>query len=291
MSGRPIEFRQGSCESLGQRRRQEDFCAVWSPDGPPVDQGTRPLLVVLADGMGGHVCGHTASQLACNRYIESFSHGSGPIGPRMVRALEISNQAIADATASEPDLQGMGCTLVSAYLDEDGLRWVSVGDSTLMLYRAGSLRRLNADHSHGAILDRQAAAGIITAEIAGSDTRRHALYSALTGDRIQMRDLELSPHPLYRGDWIIVASDGLLTLEGNEIAGLLGKNRDETPEAVTRLLIDEVGKRNKPRQDNTTVVAVKIFGGPVQPSPSIDNTTLPNEPDGEISQPTRIGPS
>ncbi|KUO66025.1 MAG: hypothetical protein APF80_07040 [Alphaproteobacteria bacterium BRH_c36] len=232
------------------------------------------MLVVLADGMGGHVSGHTASQLACNRYIHSFSRSPGEIGPRMARALEFSNQSIADAITLDPTLQGMGCTIVGAYLDQDGLRWVSVGDSTLLLYRAGSLRRLNADHSHGAILDRQAAAGIITAQIAISDTRRTALYSALTGGPIQMRDLELNPHSLYQGDWIIVASDGLLTLEGNEIAGLIGRNKDETPEALTRLLINEVEKRNKPRQDNTTILAVKIVGDHVsdaEASPMLQN--------------------
>ncbi|MBU1210971.1 MAG: protein phosphatase 2C domain-containing protein [Alphaproteobacteria bacterium] len=269
MSARPIEFTQGSFECLGQRSRQEDFCAVWSPDNSSLNQAEKPLLVVLADGMGGQVCGHTASRLACNCYIQSFSRNDGEIGPRMARALEVSNRSIADAIAMDPALQGMGCTLVGAYFDQDGLRWVSVGDSTLLLYRAGSLRRMNADHSHGAILDRQAAAGMITAQTAISDTRRTALYSALTGGPIQMRDLELNPHSLYQGDWIIVASDGLLTLEGDEIAELIGRNLDETPQAVTRLLIHEVDKRNKPRQDNTTVLAVKITGRQVRLSEAL----------------------
>lgn len=292
MSESPIEFRQSCHESLGRRRRQEDYCAVWYPDHAESNQVAKPMLVVLADGMGGHVSGDTASELACKCYIESFTSGTGEIGARMVRALDVSNKAIGDAIGSNQMLEGMGCTLVAVYLDHDGMRWVSVGDSALLLYRQGSLHRLNADHSHGAILDRQAAAGIISVESATSDTRRRALYSALTGGSIQMRDLELNPHILYPGDWIVVASDGLLTLEGNEIASLIGKNNEQSPEAVTRRMIDEVEARNKPHQDNTTVVAIKITGDaqPLSNSDERPRRVDVGDIEKDTNSPTQIGP-
>ncbi len=292
MNARPLQFRHGSCDSLGQRRRQEDYSAVWAPGDAGLDDATKPVLVVLADGMGGHVSGHAASRLACESYIASFTGSSEEIGPKMARALDVANQKLADAIVEDPQLKGMGCTLIGAYLDENGLRWVSVGDSTLLLYRNGSLHRLNADHSHGAILDRQAAAGIISRETAINDTRRRALYSALTGGPIQMRDLELNPHALYPGDWVIVASDGLLTMEGNDIASFLARNKNEDPVSVTRRLIQEVDGRNKPRQDNTTVVAVKIVGDKLAAGHEAEREIIPeNLDDDEPTEPTRVGPS
>ncbi len=255
-----IEFSHASLAIQGKRSRQEDHCAVWQP--PEAVQGddtlTAPLLVVLADGMGGHASGHLASELACHRYIEVFGKGRGDIGPRMVRAVEDSNRSLGAAISENTDLAGMGCTIIGAYFDRDGLRWVSVGDSSLLIYRNGRLSRLNADHSHGGILDKQADEGLISWQEAKSAKRRRALHSALTGERIPLLDVEVQPVRLCPGDWVIVASDGLLTLSGDEIAQQLHNNRLGSPGAVVRALVDAVEKRNKPRQDNTTVVAVRI---------------------------------
>lgn len=258
MSAERIEFSHSMCASQGRRARQEDYSAVWEAGNGATDGDVVPLLVALADGMGGHVSGDFASKLACTQYIDAFSSGSGEIGPQMVHALEACNAALGSAIGDNAEYQGMGCTLVGAYLDHTGLRWVSVGDSALLLYRDGSLRRLNADHSHGAILDKQAAEGIISLEAAQTDTRRRALHSALTGQRIPMQDLELRGLPLLADDVIVVASDGLLTLEGNEIALEIHQALDQPAESIAKALVAAVEARDKPRQDNTTVVVVKI---------------------------------
>jgi protein phosphatase len=250
-----LEFIHATRDSRGKRAQQEDFSAVWRPSG---DGSSGPLLVVLADGMGGHVSGQLASRIACEHYISTFVAGKGDIGPRMARALDASNGSIAAAVGRNAQLKGMGCTLVAGYLDWDGLRWVSVGDSTLLLYRNGTLHRLNADHSHGAMLDMQAAAGIISEEAARTDFRRRALHSALTGDRIPMQDLELHPFPLQSGDWVIVASDGLLTLDGNEIATIIRDHEAGPAERLAEKLLDSVDGRQEPQQDNTTLVVVRV---------------------------------
>ncbi|MCH9809433.1 MAG: protein phosphatase 2C domain-containing protein [Alphaproteobacteria bacterium] len=258
MSADRIEFSHSFYASQGRRARQEDYCAVWQAPDAQVSGEAPPLLVVLADGMGGHVSGDFASKLACTQYIEVFTSGGAEIGPKMARALDECNGALGQAIGNNSEYEGMGCTLVGAYFDHSGLRWVSVGDSALLLYRNGSLRRLNADHSHGAILDKQVAEGIISQEAALTDSRRRALHSALTGERIPMQDLELSGLPLLAGDVLIVASDGLLTLEGDEIARELHNMIGAPAEDVARHLVETVDARDKPRQDNTTVVVVKI---------------------------------
>lgn len=220
----------------------------------------RRVLVALADGMGGHVSGQIASRIVCDGFVSSFREAEGEdVGPRLAHALTRSNDAVAKAIGTDPALAGMGSTLVAAHLDRAGVRWVSVGDSTLMLYRDGILQRLNADHSHGAILDQQAAAGIISEEIAKGDARRRALHSAMTGHPIPLQDLGLEALPLLPGDWVILASDGLLTLSGNEIATLIHDSAGASPEALVAALIEAVDAQGEPNQDNTTVAALAVL--------------------------------
>lgn len=258
MTTTPVCYRHALTANQGARARQEDHAALWQPDTPGRDGQTYPLLAVLADGMGGHVSGQIASQIACQDFIAAFRMQDGDPGPRLARALDAANAGIARKIADEPDHNGMGCTLIGAYLDEDGLRWVSVGDSALMLFRDGQLHRLNADHSHGAILDQQAAEGIISEDAAKSDSRRRALRSALTGERIPLQEIHAQALHLQIGDTLIVASDGLLTLDGDEIADVAEEAQHNEPEPLARALEDRVVAKNLPRQDNTTIVTVRV---------------------------------
>lgn len=267
-----LAFQFAFIQSQGKRARQEDFCASL-PEKPSTVASDGPILLALADGMGGHVSGQVASRTVCTSFIGSFRSAIGGVGARLSQALADSNDALARAIVDEPSLAGMGSTLVAAHVDEGQLRWASVGDSALMLYRGGILQRLNADHSHGAILDQQAAAGIISEEIAKSDARRRALHSALTGQPIPLKDIELDGEPLYPGDWVIVASDGLLTLSGDAIATLIHEHAAEAPETLVAAMISAVEAEQEPNQDNTTVAALRVVEGSADPSRVGENAT------------------
>lgn len=280
MSTQPLAYVYALQASQGARSRQEDHAAVWQPETLPEGAKTYPLLAVLADGMGGHVSGQVASQIACDQFIAEFAEDSGDLGPRMARALDGANAAIANKVSSEPDHQGMGCTLVAVYLDDVGLRWVSVGDSALLLLRDGKLHRLNADHSHGALLDKQAAEGIISKDAAESDSRRRALRSALTGERIPLQEIHAQVLELRVGDKLIVASDGLLTLTGDEIANVTEQFASNATDALAERLIDDVNGKKLPRQDNTTVIAVSVNesdGAPPVISAPVQSSSIASE--------------
>jgi len=281
MSTPPLAYLHALQESQGARARQEDHAVVWQPETLAEGAVTYPLLAVLADGMGGHVSGQVASQIACDAFVSAFAGDTGDLGPRMARALDQANAAIGKKVATEPDHKGMGCTLVAAYLDDEGLRWVSVGDSALLLLREGNLHRLNADHSHGAVLDKQASEGIISKEAAESDTRRRALRSALTGDRIPLQEIHAQVLSLQVGDKLIVASDGLLTLSGDEIANITSDLDLKTPGALTDRLVTSVNAKKLPRQDNTTVIAVSVTesdgAAPVISTPVHSTPTVPQD--------------
>ena len=258
MSQLNLELSCAEGASQGARNYQEDSLKVWRPETGAGPNKERPILAVLADGMGGHVSGEVASRTACDSYVQAFNTRNGPIDQRLDEALSAANAALAKAIAEKSTLNGMGCTLVAGYVDHSGLRWASVGDSAILLYRAPNLYRLNEDHSLGAMLDKQVEHGVLTEEEARSDPRRRTLRSALTGSPLPLRQLRGQPYPLYPGDWLIMASDGLETLSGNDIAAVVSGNDNAEPREVVTRLLQAVDGQKMQHQDNTTIVAIRV---------------------------------
>jgi protein phosphatase len=244
--------------TTGTRANQEDAFEIWPSGAQAVTQRGEGLLAVVADGMGGHAGGEVAGELACSTFVATFTGADGATGPRLRQALDAGNSAIAEQVARDGSLRGMGCTLIGAWIDGEGLHWVSVGDSLLILFRAPDVLRLNADHSLGAFLDEQVRTGKISAAEAEKNPYRNALRSALTGKAIEILDLQPDPYPLAEGDWIILASDGIATLEGDEIGDIVYANRDVLPEEMAEKLIAAIEEKHAPDQDNTTVLVLKI---------------------------------
>ncbi len=270
-----LDFEIGYEAIQGGRAHQQDYCHFQRSKADGGSQLSAPLLAVLSDGMGGHVAGEVASRIACQTYIDVFASLSGAINQRLNDALVESNAAIGAAVARDPKLEGMGCTLLAAFLDQTGMRWMSVGDSALLYYRRGRLFRLNEDHSLGNILDRQAAAKIISEEQARNSRQRRSLRSALIGKHIALRDNPQQPFKLQPGDWVILASDGLEALSGDEIADILlrGDVTGSSPTATARALLQGVERKGVANQDNTTVMVVRVCN-------RFDPLASPAPPDG-----------
>lgn len=265
--------------TTGSRANQEDAFSIWPSGAQAATRRGEGLLAVVADGMGGHAGGEVAGDLACNTFVKVFTNGNGAVtGERLRKALDAGNSAIATHVAENANLRGMGCTLIGAWIDRDGMRWVSVGDSLLLLFRAPEVLRLNADHSLGAFLDDQARRNKISAEEAQQNPYRNALRSALTGKAIEILDLQDVPYPLAEGDWIILASDGIGTLEGDEIGDIVYTNRDADPETMADRLIDAVLEKKEPDQDNTTVLVLKVEADKSRPEDDVATRVVKPEP-------------
>jgi protein phosphatase len=256
--------------TVGARSGQEDSFRVWPEDGVVHSGAENGLLAVLADGMGGHTGGAIAGQTACATFADAFATSATSYPERLQSALHASNEALARGVENNASLRGMGCTLVAAWIDRSGMRWTSVGDSLLLLYRYPEVIRLNADHSLGSLLDEQARQNIITPSEAKTHLNRNALRSALTGARIELIDLHAEPLAVRSGDWIVLASDGICSLGGDEIAEVIGQHRHATPQAMAEGLIDAVLAKGVAGQDNATVVVVRV--DEAQP-PTFDTVT------------------
>jgi protein phosphatase len=216
------------------------------------------LTVVLADGMGGHAGGALASATACRIFERAFETSSGDVPSRLEEALNLANAAIAQCVDENPALSGMGCTLVGAAFGAAGMEWVSVGDSPLFLVRKGEIVLLNEDHSLAPEIDKLAAAGRMSWEDARSDPRRHFLRSALTGGDIDLIDRSRRPLALEPGDVVILASDGIQTLEQGDILRVAQDARNPDADALAASLLAAVEAEGDAYQDNTTVVVVRV---------------------------------
>ena len=109
-----------------------------APTDAPAANAAR-LVAVLADGMGGHTAGALASRMVCESFVAAFAGLNGSRPERLLNALRSANDAIAAKVEANPVLSGMGSTLVAAVLSDDGVEWVSVGDSPLLLFRRGEI--------------------------------------------------------------------------------------------------------------------------------------------------------
>jgi protein phosphatase len=246
-----VGFAYATRAAKGARSYQEDTAEVRT-DGAGV-------VAVLADGMGGHVGGARASDLACKSFLHAFATSAGEVPERLAEALGLANAAIAAETAANPDLRGMGCTLVGLTLRPDPwrLEWVSVGDSPLYLARKGKIVRLNEDHSLAPEIDKLAEAGSISRAAARGHPSRHVLRSALTGAEIDMVDRSQRPLPLEQGDVVVLASDGIHTISDADIARAAAA---ASPDAAAEALLAAVEAAGEVYQDNTTVVVVRVAG-------------------------------
>jgi len=199
--------------------------------------------------MGGHAAGDVASRLAVDSFSLTFVDArrkGASIEEALRHSLETTNDEIAAKQAASPEATGMGTTLVVAHVSAKGVAWISVGDSPLWLFRDGKLLRLNEDHSlRAAVAD-------------GAKLSGNILQSAVNGDPIALVDCRAEPLPLRIGDVVVLASDGVLTLKDQEIAGVARKSSVNGPDAVAQALLQAVETRGKANQDNCAVLIASM---------------------------------
>ncbi|MGE3065547.1 MAG: PP2C family serine/threonine-protein phosphatase [Hyphomicrobiaceae bacterium] len=255
-----MAFEHARRASKGARNYQEDAAEVAAGAGRDSDPANA-LVAVLADGMGGHAGGALASATACAAFLEAYAAAcADDTRERLESGLMQANRAIADKIREQPALAGMGSTLVGVTFRPEGVEWVSVGDSPLFLVRRREIALLNEDHSLAPEIDKLAAAGKITWAEARNNPRRHYLRSAVTGDELDMIDRSRRPLPLEAGDVVIVASDGIQTLETRDIERIVSTSADEGAAAIADALLAAIADADDPYQDNTTIIAVRRLG-------------------------------
>ena len=210
---------------------------------------------ILADGMGGAAGGKEASTLAIAAAVEFLGrhlslHAPPADVPEQLRQLVAEvNRQVYDKSASDPDLHGMGSTLVVLVTRGGRYCCVNVGDSRAYLLRDGVLRQISKDHS---LVQERVDAGLITAEEAARQPDRNVLTRAI-GTTAEVEPY-LTEDEVLPGDVFVLTSDGVHG--ALEEAQLIAAGAAEPPAAAARLLVEEAVARGT--RDNATVAVGRV---------------------------------
>jgi protein phosphatase len=208
-------------------------------------------LFVVADGMGGHAGGEIASKIAVDTIGAAFKdnrfdgerYANVPRrGSELALAVQMANEAIFGRAKVEPELTGMGTTVVAARFSPNKQRLYigHVGDSRCYRLRDGELRQVTTDHTMGA--------SGITGPLADRLERAVGIAPAVKVDVIIGRPL---PNDLY-----LLCSDGLSKMVDLErMREILLADKNNLDKSASNLVAEAnaVGGR-----DNITVILVQV---------------------------------
>lgn len=186
---------------VGKRRTNQDRVAYsYTRDA---------LLMLLADGMGGHLYGELAAQISVQFIAQSFQQEAKPKVTDPVlflsRVLSNAHHAILDY-AFDKHLSDIPRTTIVACLIQDGVaHWAHAGDSRLYLIRKGRLIAQTRDHSRVQLMLDQ---GLLDAESAAVHPGRNRIFSCLGGSHPPQIEFSRGT-PLGNGDVIAMCSDGV----------------------------------------------------------------------------------
>ena len=255
-----IKWRVGNIDCYGaqitgDRETQQDSLKLI--EFIKLSNDSKATLMVVADGMGGHKGGQQASQIVVKAFERVFKSPIDSIPEMLITALENSNAQIAQFIELNPQYENMGSTVIAAFITNQKLYWLSVGDSPLWLIRDKQITRLNADHSMLPVLVKMAEMGEISEQDIEQDPNRHVLRSVVNGKPIKFIDIKTEPLALKFGDVVLVASDGLQTLDEQEIFSV-ATQREKGSQVMVEELLQMVRQKGVVDQDNVSVVGVRL---------------------------------
>lgn len=219
---------------------QDQFCVAGIVSGghvvspvPVVTNGG--FLAAVVDGMGGHAGGRTAARIVAETLAEPSGTWNG-----IVDQLRAADARLYDLMDQQPQLRGMGATVVLVFVDEHGWTLCNVGDARAYLHRDGYSVVVSTD-------DRvRGSDGVISQSLGGADRP--------TGFQPHVTPLEVQP-----ADRLLLCSDGLSDVVSlTEIQSALAQPVDLTE--VVAQLVEAALAAGAP--DNVTIAALEVPGIP-----------------------------
>ena len=252
-----MRIQAGARTDLGRVRKNNEDCYEIEP---------ALNLYVLSDGMGGQAHGEVASKLAVQTIVthcqQAENSRATPIfgepqpdvserTNRLTSAIHLANRKVYEAAAANAEQNGMGATIVAAWIEGQRLSLAHVGDSRAYLLRAGSLDQLTADHS---LVAEKVRVGILTPQEADASELQSVLTRAVgTNATIQV---DADEQMLLAGDSLLLCSDGLTRMVTDpEIASTL-LTSTSAQEAADRLV--ELANENG-GVDNVSVIVLRVL--------------------------------
>lgn len=214
-------------------------------------------VIAVADGIGGHVGGKTASTIAVNtlednvrRYFNNMHDDSFIQARIMEDASQAANHSIFEESAANVDLKGMGSTMVAALLADGDATISNVGDSRAYLLREGSIRQLTYDHSWRA---EQMRLNIMSEEEINQSPFKHTITRSL-GFQSDV-DIDIFQIKLQNEDYLLLCSDGLYESLTDELTVKIILNKKK-PDKISQKLVKVANQRSG--HDNITAVVAYV---------------------------------
>jgi serine/threonine protein phosphatase PrpC len=233
------------------------------------------LLMVVADGMGGHMHGEIAAQIAVQTLTDQFQRQAKPRLADPLAFLENvvsgAHYAINDYAVEQDLLEIPHTTCVAAVVQDNTVYWAHVGDSRLYLFSDGSLIARTEDHTAVAQLVRE---GIISEEEAGTHPDRNKVANCLGGYMTPQVDCN-APMPLHDGDTMLLCTDGIWgSISLPEISAIL---HAYTLEDAVRHLMDHAEFRGGEHGDNLSLISMTWGESRMPSKDTISTLALPED--------------
>ncbi|MGK5083704.1 Stp1/IreP family PP2C-type Ser/Thr phosphatase [Bdellovibrionota bacterium FG-1] len=243
----------GCATDVGRKRSQNQDHVAALPDLG---------LFIVADGMGGHRGGETASRMAIEvveQQVRQTQQESSDWNPKetIKRAIEAASQTIYKKALEDSSLQGMGTTTV-ALLFKNGLLTIGhVGDSRCYFLRPGAIWQITRDHS---LVQEKLRAGLITRAELKTDRMKNVITRSVGFEfEVNVEIFEMNAEP---GDVFLVCSDGLSgLLEDDQILNIFAENekQNQPPSQIVERLIEAANTHGG--DDNISTILIQVMKG------------------------------
>jgi serine/threonine protein phosphatase PrpC len=212
------------------------------------------LLMTIADGMGGHIDGEVAAELAVTEITRRFQQEARNRLRKpfefLISAIQSAHRSIVSHAVENNLLECPRTTVVACIVQNGNAYWAHAGDSRLYVLRRGELIGATQDHSR---VQMMIDAGEITPEMAARHPERNKIFSCL-GGVVPPQIATGREFPLETGDTIVLSTDGFWSqIPGSILGNML---RKQTVVDLMPGLLSEAQRRAKGESDNLSVVAM-----------------------------------
>jgi PPM family protein phosphatase len=228
------------------------------------------LLLVIADGMGGHLHGEIAAQIAVQYMIEAFQRSAKPqVKDELMflsRSISNAHSAILDYAFDKNLPEAPRTTIVACLVQNSVAFWAHAGDSRLYLIRRERINQQTRDHSRLQMMLDQ---GLIDEEAAARHPARNRIFSCLGGTHSPQVEFS-SPIPLFANDLIVMCTDGVWgNVSNDEIVRKMG---DLSVLEGSPKLLDRAESVGGPSCDNLSVLSMRWHDDYAEEQPSTVST-------------------
>ncbi len=250
---RPLVIRAVLRTDVGLVRSENQDFGTYTTAEEEKESHPGGRLLIVADGMGGHRGGATASRLAAETVKAQYlGSETADIPAALKESLVRANARIFSEAQSNPELRGMGTTTSVLAIRGDRGWLAHVGDSRIYLVRGDEIRQLTDDHSLVATMVRE---GLLTSAEAENHPRRNVLQRSMgVAEEVEV-DVR-GPIEIREGDTFILCSDGLHGLvKEDELKEIAKKPIQPAADEFLRKALE----RGAP--DNVTVIVARVESG------------------------------